>query len=134
LVLFSAFYEGYLYPRVLAYQPGEAIGAAARAADPAAELLPFLGVEPTNAIGFYAQRAVRQVDPGGLAAALKEGHAQTAVGTPDALHSLAAQGWRVEPLLRAPSFPTSRPTRAFLLAATRPSVIQELELARLTPP
>jgi 4-amino-4-deoxy-L-arabinose transferase-like glycosyltransferase len=130
----SAFYAGHLHPALLAYQPGPRIGALAHAEDPAGRFLPFVGVEPFNAAGFYARRYLRHVDAAGLLELVREEHPRLAVLSEAAVGELSSRGWQVAPLERLPSFPISRPTRAFLLARSREATLQQLVVARIAPP
>jgi 4-amino-4-deoxy-L-arabinose transferase-like glycosyltransferase len=134
LVATCAFYAGHLHPALLAYQPGPRIGAWARAEDPAGRFLPFVGVEPFNGAGFYARRYLRHVDADGLLALVRQEHPRLAVLSDAATGDLSGRGWSVTALERLPSFPVSRPTPRFLLAASREATVDHLVVARIAPP
>jgi 4-amino-4-deoxy-L-arabinose transferase-like glycosyltransferase len=134
LAALCAFYAGHLHPALLAYQPGARIGELVTQEDPAGRFLPFVGVEPFNAAGFYSKRYLRKVDPEVLLDLVRREGPRVAVLSESAMIELSAKGWRVASLERLPSFPVSRLTRAFLLQASRESVLKRLIVARITPP
>jgi 4-amino-4-deoxy-L-arabinose transferase-like glycosyltransferase len=126
------FFHGHLHPSVLAYQPDHALAERARAEEPNATVLPFVGVMPTNAVGFYARRDARPYSPADFAALVRREGSRAAIVSPEALPQLEAQGLRADVLLDRPSFTTSRPTGAFLLARTRAAVLGRVLLARIS--
>jgi len=77
---------------------------------------------------------VHAVDIPGLAALIRAGEAHVAVLSPSIRDQLLAAGWTLEPLADLPSFPISRPTLQFLLAATRPAAVEHVLVARCAPP
>jgi 4-amino-4-deoxy-L-arabinose transferase-like glycosyltransferase len=127
-----AFFHGALHPWALSFQPDRALAERARAEELQAAILPFIGVSPTNAAGFYARRAARPFDAAGLTALVAREGPRVAVAAPDSLPELRSRGLRAEVLLDLPSFVTSRPTAAFLLAATRPDAVGRALLVRLS--
>ena len=127
------FFHAFLHPAALAFQPDRLLAEAAVREDPAGRVLPFVGVMPTNAAGFYARRDARPFDEAALGKAAAAGVARVAIIDPAALPALVAAGLSPEPILSLPQYPTSRPTAAFLRARTRPGVVRQLLLVRLRP-
>jgi len=132
LTLLAYFHAG-LQPALLEYQPSREIGALVRERDPAAAVLPCVEVAPRFSLAFYAQRDVAMYDVPALKAAVEAGAVHVALVADGQLEALRAAGLRVESLGRFSTYPTSVPRRAFLVAATRESVLGHVELVSVAP-
>ncbi|MDX2012874.1 MAG: glycosyltransferase family 39 protein [Myxococcaceae bacterium] len=125
----TAFLSGFLQPRLLEYQPSKELTALARRLEPdAKELLYTLGASSFSAT-FYAGREVPYLAPGDLPGLITRGTRRLVLlgpdGGPEYLHEV---GLSTEELASLPSFPTSRPSGAFLAASTRDAVVRPMRL------
>lgn len=134
ICMFHLFYEGWVHPAVTRYQPDREWGALARQEDPSGTLLPFIGTQQTNGAAFYANRLARPADVPALLGWVKEGKTRLAVIEPGAEAQVLAAGLRIEGRWERPSFWTSRPTAAFLLARTRDAAVHKLWMLKLSLP
>lgn len=132
---FNAFFQGYVHPSLLEYQPVREFGELARKVDPDGHWLPlFRTPSPTdNGYAFYARRETTDVEQASyLAELVARGETRVAITSPEALGELEGAGLTVKPLLLLPSFPTSRPSGRFLRANTRPQVVSHLVMVKLS--
>lgn len=132
---FNAFFEGYLHPALLEYQPDREFGELVRKVEPRGDVLAFVApAGATNAAAFYARRDVLDTDAPGLKGLVAQGRTRLAVVAKEALGDVTAAGLAVEPLLELPTYHTSQPRGAFLNARTRSDVVQKLVLVRVALP
>jgi 4-amino-4-deoxy-L-arabinose transferase-like glycosyltransferase len=131
---FFLLFHGHLHGALLAYQAGEPLGRAVRAADPQGTMLPYVGASAQYSAGLYAERSVCDADEPRLRELVLRGDTHTAVVTDEQAAALITVGWKLEPLARAPSFRTSVPSWKFLDASTRDGTLTWLSAVRVTPP
>jgi 4-amino-4-deoxy-L-arabinose transferase-like glycosyltransferase len=131
---FFLLFHGHLHGALLAYQAGEPLGRAVRAADPAGTMLPHVGNSAQYSAGLYAERSVCDADEPRLRELVLRADTHTAVVTDEQAAALTAAGWKLETLTRVPSFRTSVPRWTFLDASTRDGVLTWLSAVRVTPP
>lgn len=131
----NLFFEGHIHPSLLEYQPSREVGELAREVDPRGRVLPFFRAasDPANGYAFYARRSAVDVELEELVALVSRGEARVAVVSPESFALLPGAGLTAERLLELPWYRTSRPSRAFLQASTRPSQVRPIWLVRLAP-
>lgn len=134
LAAFGLFFQGYLHPALTRFQPYRELGELVRKEDLRGTFLPCVGLEPNNALSFYAQRPTRGMSSAEVRADVEDGRFRLAVASDEGTTALVAEGLRVEPLLRLPEFHTSIPTRAFLDPRTRAGTLRYWSLLRLARP
>ncbi len=125
--VFHLAFAGQIFPRLVSLQAGAALAARARAEDPQGKVLPYLGVDPTFAVSYYG--GVPAV-PMGLDE-VKARALRIAVVNHGAWPDFAGAGLTAEVAASFSDYPTSRPKLNFLREATRPSVLQTLDLVRI---
>jgi hypothetical protein len=125
------FYQAYLYPTLMEFQPGAEWGELLRREDPAGKLFAFSGSEFSTAVTYYADRPAVQLTPEQLADFVRRGELNFAVTEVQHLHELEEQGLEAERLGELPYYPTSVPRRAFLNASTRSETLTMQVLVRL---
>lgn len=131
---FHLFLQGYVHPSLTDYLPSREFGALAKKEDPHGKVLPYVLGAATSSAAFHANRPAVDVEPAGLVELLRRGETRVAVIPVSRLDTLTAAGLSFERLTELPTFPTSRPTRAFLLATTRESVVERLVMVKLKQP
>lgn len=132
IAAFHLVYVMQVFPQVVGFQAGEALARRARLEDPRATVLPFVAVEPTFAVSYYAGIPAVPLGIEQLAPLVAGNQTRTAVVSAGAWPDFAAAGLHAEVIDRFPDYPTSRPHLSFLRAASRPSVLEWRELVRLT--
>ncbi len=131
-VAFAGFYQGEIHRRLLDFQASEALGRRAQLEEPTRGDLFFADREPLYSVAFYAERDVRRHTPEELAVVVRQQGTRLAIAPEATLEALRSAGLQVDALLRAPHFHTSTPTKAFMLARSRSSVLEQLVLVRLS--
>jgi 4-amino-4-deoxy-L-arabinose transferase-like glycosyltransferase len=131
---FFVLFHGHLHRALLAYQAGQPLGRAARAADPTGTMLPYVGSSAQYSAGLYAERSVCDADEPRLRELVLRGDTHSAVVTDEQAAALTHAGWKLELLTRVPSFRTSLPRWTFLRASTREGTLTWLSAVRVTPP
>jgi hypothetical protein len=125
------FYQTYLYPTLMEFQPGAEWGELLRREDPAAKFVAFSRCEASTAVSYYANRPATELSPEQLADSVRRGEVTLAIIEAPHLHEIEAQGLEAERLAELPYYPTSVPRRAFLNARTRPEALTMQLLVRL---
>lgn len=127
-----ALLHGYVQPRLLEFNPGREVGRLVREVDPSSALLPCVFAEPLFSYSFYARRDATYLMPDQLKDVVAQGRAKVAVVGPDGpLSALEEQGLSYEELASFELFTTSRPSRRFLLAASRAETLTRVRLVRV---
>ncbi|MBX7101654.1 MAG: hypothetical protein K1X89_28325, partial [Myxococcaceae bacterium] len=127
----SLVWQLWLGPLVVSFQGGAALGALARREDPDGVELPFVETQATHAAAYYANRTAAFRTLAETATLVHQGQTQLAVIDPAAPPRWEDAALEATELERFPSFPTSRPSRAFLDARSRPEVLGARALVRL---
>lgn len=134
------FFHGSLHRSLLEFQPGEAMAALIKAQEPAETSMLIIGETPTHSLPYYAQRDLEVLSAAQVKArltALGPSAERTVVLSPDiGDDQLTAEGLQVTQSQRFPSFLTSMPSRAFMVASTRPGTLRYWRVvrARVAPP
>jgi hypothetical protein len=134
------FFHGSLHRSLLEFQPGEAMAALIKAQEPAETSMLIIGETPTHSLPYYAQRDLEVLSAAQVKerlTALGPSAERTVVLSPDiGDDQLTAEGLQVTQSQRFPSFLTSMPSRAFMVASTRPGTLRYWRVvrARVAPP